>query len=128
MEKFEKEVKFLSLEFNGETNKWDEKEVTLVATFKDLDRRDKEQHKLHFKLVSLFNISAEDGEAEISSDRLYDITSQFVKLMLIPTDQFTATNKNELLQDSGALFELGMWLMKEKLGPFFLNLTGTKKE
>jgi hypothetical protein len=128
MDTFQKEIEFLSQEFNADTKAWEEVIVKKTATFMELSRTDKSQHKLHFKLVSLFTSRDEEGGVNIDSDTMYDITVKFFKQMLILDESFTATNKNEFLQDSGAIFAFGMWLIQEKVNPFFLILTGTKKE
>jgi len=124
MEKtFEKEVSYISWGLNDEGTDTVENVVTKVATFKELSRTDKLQHKLHFKLISLFEgLEKEKGESDsvgISSDGLYDITVKAINILLIPTPSFTENDKKEFLSDSIALLEFGMWLFKEQFSPFF---------
>jgi hypothetical protein len=126
METFQKEIKFLSKEFNEETKAFEIGEVEKIATFKELDREDKSQHKLHFKLVSLFKATEDEENPEISSDNMYDITVKFINQMLLIDQKFTAADKTAFLQDSGALLTFGLWLMNDKLAPFFLIMTGAK--
>ena len=126
---FNKEISFISLSFDEANNIWIEKPIIKTATFNELSRRDRKQHKLHFAIVSLFSKSmGEDGaekKVNLDSDEIYDITVRAVKDLLIVSDQFTATDKNELLSDSGALVEFGFWLITEKIIPFFQILMQT---
>ena len=125
MNTFTKEIEWASWEVNAE------KEATVqvirkkTATFKELNRTDPTQHKLHFKLISLFE-GLEKNEDDpssvgISSDGIYDITVKAVKILLETNDQFTDADKKEFLNDSIALLQFGMWLFKEKFTPFFSN-------
>lgn len=120
---FSKSVSFLSLVFDQDKNEWFDKTVEKTATFHELSRRDRKQHKLHFAIVSLFSktIADEDGENKVNldSDEIYDLTVRAVKDLMITSDQFTETDKKELLNDSGALVEFGFSLISEKIIPFF---------
>ena len=132
MDVFEKEITFLSREFEIDSNnpddkgKWVEKAVKKIATFKELSRTDKDQHKLHFMLVGIMTNAPKDGEDEtkmnIDSDALYDLTVKAIKLLLKIDERFTAQDKAEFLADSGAIFNFSMWLLGEKITPFFSNL------
>jgi hypothetical protein len=126
METFQKEIVLFSKVFDDEEKKWNQVEVKKTATFKELDRLDKSQHKLQFKLVTLFKMNVEEDDPEISSDALYDITVKFINQMLIIDKDFNSGDKTEFLQDSGAIFNFGTWLLKDKFTDFFLILTGTK--
>lgn len=126
METFKQPIEFLSKEFDTEANTFVEKPVIKNATFKEYSRTDKTQHKLHFKIISIFksgdqNEDGSAGEAEIDTDHMYDLTVKFIKLMLREDDEFTVQDKNAFLADSGAIFTFGLWLMKEKTTPFFQN-------
>lgn len=118
---FEKELSWVSYEPQGE----EVVEVTRIkiATFKELNRTDKLQHKLHFKLISLFEGLEKSKDEEdtigISSDGLYDITVKAINILLTPNEVFTEMDKKEFLNDSIALLEFGMWLFQEKFTPFF---------
>lgn len=120
MDLFTKEVTFLSNELNDK-QEFELKSVTKTATFNELDRRVKDQHKLHFMLVSIMKASGED-EMKIDSDQLYDFTTKAVKVLLVTNEVFTEQDKTEFLQDSGALVSFGMWLLLAKVSPFFQNL------
>ena len=78
MSTYTKELKFITAIFDEKTEGVSEKEVIKTATFKELSRLDKTQHKLHFKLISLFEglekSKDEQDSIGISSDGLYDIT------------------------------------------------------
>ena len=132
MEVFKKDITFLSMVLGEDNQTLQEQQVTKTATFSELNRRDKTQHKLHFMLVSIFKSNGED-EMKIDSDQLYDITVKAVKILLIVDSPnagditlanaiFTEQDKVEFLSDGGALIAFGMWLLKEKISPFFQHL------
>jgi hypothetical protein len=124
MKEFEKEISWVVWEYDENSpEKTVQKNRTKTATFKELNRTDKAQHKLHFRLISLFeglDKGKEDPDSiGISSDGLYDITTQAVKILLIENEAFSKIDKDEFLQDSIALLSFGLWLFKEKFTPFF---------
>jgi len=125
MQTFEKEISYVSWEVDGEKNETVETIISKTATFKELSRTDKSQHKLHFKLMSLFEgLEKEKGEENsvgISTDGLYDITVKAINILFVPSDGFTELDKKEFLNDSVALLEFGLWLFKEKFSPFFMK-------
>lgn len=131
MKTFTKELTWMTYEPGEKPG--DVKEVfkTKIATFKELNRTDKTQHKLHFKIMSILQGSKEEnseenkeekGEININTDVLYDITAKSVKQLLVCDNDFTEMDKNELLNDSIALLEFGGWLLGEKFTPFFVQL------
>lgn len=124
---FSKEVTFLSKVFNETNSQWEEKPVTKTATFVELSRTNRKQHKLHFSIVTLFSSSisgeGDDKKVFLDSDQIYDIAVRAIKDLTVVSIEFTETDKNEVLNDSGALFDFGYWLVSEKLIPFFLILT-----
>lgn len=117
MNTFEYEISFLSKEFNQEINDWQTVEKTKKIQFRELNQNDKSQHKLHFMLISLFE--NKEGEANISTDKLYDITVKFIQNNIVLSDDFKEIDKEEFLNDSAALFTFGFWLLTEKITPFF---------
>jgi hypothetical protein len=129
MSTYIKELKFITAVFDEKTEAVIEKEVIKTANFKELSRLDKTQHKLHFKLISLFEglekSMDEQDSIGISSDGLYDITVKAVKILLVTDSEFTENDKNDFLNDSISLLQFGMWLFKEKFTPFFsaFNMT-----
>jgi hypothetical protein len=128
---FEKEISFLSKTFDQDeistdTNGWKEIEVSKTASFHELSRTDRRQHKLHFMMIALFEANAaengEEAKMTIDSDKLYDLTSKAVKTLLVIDERFTEGDKTEFLNDSLALLNFGMWLLGEHIRPFFSNL------
>ncbi len=123
MKTFEKEISWVGWEFDASSNDMVEKTRTKIATFKDLNRTDKSQHKLHFKLISLFEGTEKSKDEPdtigVSSDGLYDITVKAINLLLTENESFTKVDKEEFLNDSVALLSFSMWLFKEKFTPFF---------
>lgn len=126
---FKKEVSFLSKVLNDQ-QVFVEEIITKTATFKELSRTDKDQHKLHFMLVSIYKSNG-DEEIKLDSDQVYDITVKFIKSCLIcdktensiaTAAQFTEQDKIEFLNDGGALINFGLWLLNEKIAPFFTQL------
>jgi hypothetical protein len=121
---FSREIEFEMPVFNSETGIHERLNVKKVAYFRELSRMDKTQHKLHFKLISVFE-SNEDERVQVDSDKLYDITVQAIKLLLITDKNFTEQDKTIFLSDSGALFKFGYWFLAEKIAPFFSILTNS---
>lgn len=123
MKTFEKEISYVSWGVDAEKETTVETLVTKTATFKELSRTDKTQHKLHFKLISLFEgLEREKDESDsigISSDGLYDITVKAVNILFVPTTNFTEADKKEFLSDSMALLDFGLWIFKNQFSPFF---------
>lgn len=130
MENFTHDITFISKKAKESEGSvvWIDEEVTKTATFKELSRTDRDQHKLHFKIISIGeNFSAGDGDtqANFNSDGIYDITVKAINTLLVINPDFTAEDKKEFLSDSGAILSFGLWLLKEKLLPFFLTLKMT---
>lgn len=132
MKQFEKEISWVTWEYDPQSTAVDEKDRvkevthTKTVTFYDLNRTDKRQHKLHFRLISLFEGtegSIGDPESiDINTDGFYDITVKaFKTLVIVDGEKFTKTDLEEFLNDSGAILPFGMWMLKEKFSPFFKN-------
>lgn len=121
MDLFKKDIKFASNILN-DAQEFEIMNVTKEATFKELDRRDKDQHKLHFMLMAIVKFN-EEGEILVDSDILYDFTVRAVKVLLVKTDEFTEQDRVEFLQDSAALLQFGQWMLATKITPFFPILT-----
>lgn len=133
-ELFQKEITFLSkvLDIENPANGFALVPVTKKITFKELSRTDRAQHKLHFMLISIFtggesNVDDTDepgkgGSFNVNTDKLYDITAKAIRVLVVTDDNFNDQEKTELLNDGGALFRFGMWLLKEKISPFFSEL------
>jgi len=123
MKTFEKEISYITNEVDVEKEELTEVTKTKVATFKELSRLDPEQHKLHFKLMSLFEglekSKDEENTIGISTDALYDMTRKSINILLIPNENFTEIDKRDFLLDSIALLQFGIWLFKNKFSPFF---------
>jgi hypothetical protein len=124
MKTFEKEIEFITWEYSDEAKTTIEKSVVKTATFAELNRTDARQHKLHFKIISLFQSQNANDPAsvELDSDALYDITCKSVDVLLTINEAFTEADKKDFLNDSIALLQFGIWLFKEKMTPFFGSL------
>ncbi len=138
---FVREITFLSPQFDGTNHT--EVPTTKEVIFKDLDSRDQEQHKLHFKIMSLFSgkrAGDEDADEDekpedrakrrilMDTDLVYELTVAAVKKLAIVGDQgITKIDRQEILADSKALIPFGMWFLTEKAIPFFQNATGSLK-
>src|ERR1044071_7921560 len=113
-QQFQKEISFLSKLWNEPSTSFVEGSVTKTATFKELSRTDKSQHKLHFKIIAIFeHFGAKEGaeEIKIDSDGVYDLTIKAINTLLIPDPAFTVQDKAEFLNDSAAIFNFGFWLL-----------------
>ena len=122
---FDKEITWVGYDIDESTNSTVENVRTKIATFNELSRTNKSQHKLHFKIVSLFEgLEKEKGEENttgISTDALYDITVKAINILSVPNPSFTEMDKIEFLNDSLALLNFGMFLFKNHFTPFFSN-------
>lgn len=116
---FQKDISFINPAFFDEATKDHiEKEVTKTATFNELSRTNKDQRKFQFMLMSVFKSKGE-GELQIDHDMLCDITEKAIEVLLIIDENFTETDKIQFVNDNGAIISFGMWLLREKINPFF---------
>lgn len=120
MNTFEREITFISKVFDSNTNQWVDGEVTKTAIFKELSRTDKLQHKLHFKIISLLeNFEGGTEQVKFDTDAVYDLTVKSINTLLIADQTFTVQDKTEFLNDSQAIMKFGLWILGEKIAPFF---------
>jgi len=134
---FSREVTYLTAGFDGTNHVVTP--VTKIVTFKELDSRDQDQHKLHFKIMSLYTSQPdqEDGEpvikdgkrhVDVDTDKIYELTVAAIRKLVITDDtEFTKIDKQEFLADSKALLPFGMWFLTEKAFPFFHDTTPNSK-
>lgn len=123
-ETFKRELSFLSKEFKE--GQWAEQLIKKAATFKEITRTDKGQHKFHFAIIATFQAFSQDekGGVKLDGDAVYELTVKAIETLFVETAEFTPIDKSELLNDSGALFDFGMWLLSEKITPFFQIFMG----
>lgn len=121
MSTFEQDITFLSKDFEAGTDKWEMKAVIKRATFNDISRTERSQHKFHFMIMSIFQSFGDDGKGgvKIDGDGVYDLTVKAIETLWVKTDTFTDQDKTEFLNDSAAIFNFGIWLLGEKITPFF---------
>lgn len=114
-------------------------EITKQVTFKELDSRDEEQHKLHFKIMSLYTSSPDEDDepvkqpkegdrvvkkrVNVDTDVIYDLTVSAIKKLLVIDETVTKADRQEILADSKALLPFGMWFLTAKAFPFFHGTT-----
>lgn len=139
---FNKVVKYLEKALNDTRTQWTEKPVEHTATFKELSRVDPTQHKFamavnrsmrKFPRIPVMENGMqkknEQGEEvfsiDIDDEIMYDLTARFVREMTVLSADFGEQQRAEFLNDAGAIYELGWWLMAEKIIPFFLALHTT---
>jgi hypothetical protein len=145
MKTFIKNISWATFEYDEATKGTKEVEKTAEVTFKALNRFDKSQHKLHFKILSMFEGMGDDKKEALNSasselereeivkdsglgvntDSLCDITGKAINMLVICDDKFTENDKKELLQDSLALISVGLWLFGNHFAPFFQKLVLT---
>jgi hypothetical protein len=129
MEKvFKKEITFISkqpvMEATKENKVGDiiEVEVTKEAVFKEISRTNRSQHKLHSTLLSMEGVIYKDGNGKLRIDggELMNLSSLAIDtLLVVGANGFTEGDKTEVLNDSFALINTGIWLFEHKLAPFF---------
>lgn len=128
---FDREIAFVSKGFDGTNHTRDI--IKKTATFRDLDVTEKVQHKLHFKITSIFKsrplneveVVLQPGEirqAKVDDEVLYELTLKAVQILWVETQSFSARDKEEFLSDSGAILSFGTWFLTEKVLPFFPQL------
>lgn len=125
---FSKEVTFSHLSFDKDNPTQRKMEpVTKMATFRELNQLDRTQHKMHGRLFAFFATSPfgdneeEGAKMTLDTDGIYDMTTYYIKNFLVVGEEFGIKDKEKLLSDSTALFDLGIWLMRDKFTPFFLQ-------
>lgn len=126
MSTFQKEISFIDPAFfNKELNKGmgghEEREVKKTATFKEFSRTDKDQRKLQAMLMSVFKSKGE-GELQLDYEAMVDITEKAIEVLLVTDETFNENDKINFLNDNGAVNFFGMWLLGEKITPFFAIL------
>lgn len=127
MKTFQHDIAFLQKSFdaskvNEESAGHIETLVTKTATFKELSRTDREQHELHFAIIDFYagtNTTKKKTKVRLDIRDALPLVEDCIETLLIPTNDFTAEDKEEFLSDSGALFTFAMWMLKEKLSLFF---------
>lgn len=126
---FVKELTYDSRVF--ENDAWKDGPIKKTATFQELDKRSRAQHKLHFRIIAMDSLIKEretDGKMMMDTDEQYDFVVAFVKQMIILDISFTANDLEEFLNDAGALFQFGIWLFTDRVFPFFQKLMGNMAE
>lgn len=118
MSTFIKEITYKSRQLSG--HKWVKENVTKSVHFNELDETIKSQHKLHFRITSLWKTIGEGDEKQIKidSDSMYDITVEAIKQLVVVNENFTETDLAEFLSDSKALLKFGSWFTENHLIPF----------
>ncbi len=127
MKTFQHEITFLQKSFDAtqvqsENAGHIETLATKTATFKELSRTDRDQHALHFAIIDFYaggSTSGKKKQVKFKTQDALPLVEDFIEAMLIVDNNFTATDKEEFLNDSGALFSFAMWLLKEKVSLFF---------
>jgi len=131
MDNFVKEITYLGQRYDVETSSWVDDEVTKNATFKELDRKDRSQHQLHFLSQYLIDKSVKaDGEGkatvEFNSDEILKATIKFISVCHVVTPEFDEKQKELFLNDGVALYNFGMWLLNAKIIPFWQASIGKR--
>jgi hypothetical protein len=121
MSTFEKVISYKSRVLRG-THHVIER-VEKKATFNELNEMEQGQHKLHFKIMSLYRTrvlsdSEETKVAEIDTDILYDLTVLSVKSLAVVDDEFTEIDLREFLGCSLSILKFGMWFLENHILPF----------
>ncbi len=122
MTTFEKEISWDTWEHDPKLDKMVEITKTKKAIFKELDKYDKSQHDFHFLIAAIpNNLIEKKKDVRVEPKFILELTKEFIENQLIIDDNFGESDKKELLQNSQALFDLGISLLDEKISPFFLK-------
>lgn len=121
---FTKEITFKKLSFDPQ-NPTERKleDITKMVTFNSLNQMDRSQHKFHGRLFAFFVMSpfGEEDKRILDTDGIYDLTINYVEKFVVHDAEFSKKDQELLLNDSTALFDLGLVFMKEVFTPFFLQ-------
>lgn len=128
---FQHEVKYLEVQpifkEGADVPEYSEVVIEKLLTFKELNQLDREQHDLHFLIMAYYSGGTVKTKGKralvVDPEFARDMTNAFLNDMLILDKEFTATDKEIMMNDSGCLIKLGMYLIPEKVLPFFLKLT-----
>ena len=120
---FKHKIKYSSKQMTA--SGWGKGKVEKEVTFDELDETIKAQHRLHFKIVSLYTAKPSDDTSEvqvkIDTDTMYDITVEAIKILAHTDENFTEVDLKEFLADSLAILKFGRWFMGEHLVPFIVE-------
>jgi hypothetical protein len=125
---FEKEIKFLSKTLKqGEDGKteWVEETKTVNATFKELDRTDRSQRALCWYVLGMFKNKQEEiknNTLKLNEEALSEITDKYIEEMMIAETPEAKSDKTEFLKDNIGVVQFGVYLIYDKVLPFFLKL------
>ena len=117
---FKHEISFISKTLKGEPPEWKDEVIKKEATFKEFSRTDQTQRELCWLIMEIFHTEKE--KTTIDKKIAAELADKFVEQMFIPSDIFTEENRKEMLCDNGAMIKFGLWLVHEKVLPFFLKL------
>lgn len=129
-------ISYVTKVFNETRTGFKDAPTKVLATFKELSRTDKSQHKLAMLITSTMRRfgkvekPAEDGKPatyilEVDDEILYDLTVRYITETSVFTDIYRETERAEILADAGAILSFGHWALKEKIAPFFSILHET---
>lgn len=93
---------------------------TKTFVFKELSRVDRDQHELHFTMMTAFQNSGK--KMKVDPPQLLQITELFIDTCFVAADGVLEVDKLLLLNDSIAKIKLGTFLLNEKMPPFFQQL------
>jgi hypothetical protein len=93
---------------------------TKTFTFKELSRIDRDQHELHFTMMTAFETRGR--KSKIDPGQMLELTDLFINTCFVLVDGITETDKTLLLNDSIAKLKFGTFLLNEKMPPFFQQL------
>lgn len=127
---FEHEITYLEVipEFK-EGGEPDYKRQTVKKTirFQELDQCDRDQHKVHFLIMGYYMgegmTPKKKRQVVIDPEFAMELAQTYLTEMTVISKEFTATDRELALNDSGCLLKLALWLIPKKVLPFFLELT-----
>lgn len=118
---FQKEIRYQSKELVGTHFQKVKKKRTV--TFNELDETEQSQHRLHFRIMSLYKskmsvVEGEETQVQIDTDTLYDITVESIKKLVVLDEGFREIDLKEFLACSLATLKFGLWFLEEHILPF----------
>jgi hypothetical protein len=123
-ETYQKEITYLSSQFDNDKQEIALKPFTKSFTFLELSRTDKKQHKLFFLMFPLYRNSIDmSGNSRTIADPevLQNLTNIAIETLMICADVKEEQDKKEFLNDGIAVMNFGYWFLNQKFTPFFLD-------
>ena len=128
---FSKDITFMSNTLVG--TEWKMQPVKKRALFYEFDQSDLDQQEITFRILDLWDFDKKEQLLRAKSKLLAPLMEEIIDVMLLVKDpnntetkdieSLTAQDIIELKNDNAGLGFLAKWFVRNKIAPFFLNLS-----